>query len=173
MGDGMGARDHRPPIAFLLAPISHHSSFVQQTTSTWRPVLQRLLPQQRQSKYNDDTAVECTIAHALPTGMRNIDRNTAHNEISCVLSVWAIFHHLGCPYDSSYSYCINTVNYTKILQILHTWLSYIIILVDGIVGILFSSSLRCLFLLRMQPIFASHIFSTLQHGTWHSISAWG
>jgi len=161
------------PSLFCLLPSPIIPLLFSKPPPSWRPVLQRLLPQQRQSKYNDDTAVECTIAHALPTGMRNIDRNTAHNEISCVLSVWAIFHHLGCPYDSSYSYCINTVNYTKILQILHTWLSYIIILVDGIVGILFSSSLRCLFLLRMQPIFASHIFSTLQHGTWHSISAWG
>ena len=116
----------------------------------------RLLPQQRQRKYNDDTAVEYTITHVLPTGMRDIDRNTAHSEISCVLSVWAIFHPLGYPYDSSYSYCINTVNYTKIL---HTRLSYILILVAGIVGILFSSSLRCLFLLRMQPIFASHIYN--------------
>jgi hypothetical protein len=132
----------------------------------WKPVLLRLLLRHRKCKYNDDTAVKYTITHALPTGILGMSNTVASSDISRVMSVWAIFHPLGHPYNSSCSYYIKTLNYTKIL---HTRLYHIIIAVGDVLGILFSSSLRCLFL---HCSWSRHlIFTTLQHGICFSISA--
>ena len=100
--------------------------------------------------------MEYTITHALSTGILGMSNTIAHNDISCVMSLWAIFQPLGHSYDSSCSYFINSVNYSKIL---HTWLYHIIISVGDVLGTLFSSSLRCLFLLHMQPMSASHVYN--------------
>jgi hypothetical protein len=100
--------------------------------------------------------VEYTITHALSTGMLSMGISTVHIDISCVMSALAVFHPLGRPYDSSCSYYINTLNYTKLWQI---WLYHIIISVGDVLDILFSSSLRCLFLLHMQPILAPHLYN--------------
>ena len=79
-----------------------------------------------------------------------------HIDIYRVMSAWAVFYPVGRPYDSSCSYYISTANYSKILL---TRLYHIIISVGDVLGILFSSSLRCLFLLHMQLISASHIYN--------------
>ena len=87
----MGARDHRPPIAFLLAshasPIIAYCLFRSSKPSIMKTRPLRLLPQQRQRKYNDDTAVEYTITHALSTGILGMSNTIAHNDISCVMSL--------------------------------------------------------------------------------------
>ena len=100
--------------------------------------------------------MEYTIAHALSTGILGMSNTIAHSKIYCVMSLWAIFHPLGHPYDNSCSYYINTMNCSKIVQ---RWLYHIIISVGDVLGILFSSSLRCLFLLHVQPILASHMYN--------------
>lgn len=88
----------------------------------WKPVLLRLLLQHLKSKYNNDTAIEYTITHALSTGILGMSNTTTHSDISCVMSVWVIFHPLGHPHDSSCSYYINIVIYTQ--DITCTALSY-------------------------------------------------
>ena len=63
----------------------------------WKPVLLRLLPRHRKSKYNDSTAVEYTITHDPSIGMLSMGITTDNSDISCVMSLWAIFHPLGHP----------------------------------------------------------------------------
>ena len=87
--------------------------------------------------------------------------------VLCHYERFLIFHPLGYPYDSSCSYYISTMNCFKIL---HTWLYHIIISVGDVLDILFSSSLRCLFLLHMQRRSWHLICTTLQHGICYSIS---
>ena len=83
---------------------------------------------------------------------------------------WATFHPLSHPsYDSNCSYYINTKIYSEIL---HSWLPHNIIAVADIVGILFLSSLRCIFLLHMQPILPLILCTTIKHDICHSISKW-
>ena len=65
-----------------------------------------------------DTAVEYTITHALSTSVISMGITTDHINTSRVMSLWAIFHPLGYPYDSSCSYYINTMNCFKYLSVM-------------------------------------------------------